>query len=114
FSTDGDTITGRFLPNLKSEGPCASGNSEGCVTSNICKIATSSFLQEYADFMPGGVVEFQNPDTFQIHSLAQLGESWIFKTDEIGNPVIAEVTDQYSGTVLGETDSIKVVSVADG
>jgi hypothetical protein len=114
FSTNGDTIIGRFLPNLNEEAPCNSGIENGCVTSNICKVATSSFLQEYAVFMPGGVVEFQNPDTFQIHSLAHLGESWIFKTDEIGNPVIAEVTDQYSGTVLGQIDSIKVVSVADG
>jgi len=114
FSADGDTITGRFLPNLNGEASCNSGIETGCVTSNICKVATSSFLQEYAVFMPGGVVEFQNPDTFQIHSLAQLGDSWIFKTDEIGNPILAEVTDQYLGTVLGETDSIKVVSVADG
>jgi hypothetical protein len=114
FSADGDTITGRFLPNLNGEASCNSGIETGCVTSNNCKVATSSFLQEYAVFMPGGVVEFQNPDTFQIHSLAQLGESWIFKTDEIGNPVMAEVTEQYSGTVLGETDSIKIVSVADG
>jgi hypothetical protein len=114
FSTDGDTITGRFLPNLNDEASCNSGIETGCVTSNFCKVAISSFLQEYAVFMPGGVVEFQNPDTFQIHSLAQFGESWIFKTDEIGNPVMAEVTDQYSGTVLGQNDSIKVVSVADG
>jgi len=114
FSADGDTIIGRFLPNFYDVSSCNSGTEPGCLTSNSCKYAGSTFLQEYAIFLPNGVVDFHNPDTFQIHSLAQPGESWIFKTDEIGNPVMAEVTDQYSGTVLGETDSIKVVSVADG
>jgi len=114
FTTSADTAIGRFLPNLGAETPCASGSLAGCVNSNSCTVATMPFLQEFALFMPGGVVEFQNPDTFRIHCYAHPGESWTFKTDDMGNPVIAEVTDKYEGMVLGQSDSIKVVSVEDG
>lgn len=114
FAVNADTTTGRFLPNLNAEAPCEAGSLVGCVNSNNCKVATMPFLQEFAVFLPDGVIEFQNPDTFKIRYYAQLGESWIFKTNEMGNPVMAEVTDKFEGTVLGQSDSIKVVSVDNG
>ncbi len=114
FAEEGETITGRFLPNLNAEVPCVSGGENPWSCTDSCKVATNPFLQEYAVFLPDGMVEFQNPDTFRIYCHAQVGEGWIFGTNVSGNEVFAEVTDQFEGTVLGIADSIKVITIDDG
>lgn len=112
YASDSNGTTGRFLPDVVAEIECP--ENYPCQFATSCKYVTSPFLQEFAMFMPGGIVEFQNPDTFRMHCNATLAESWIFKTDSTGNDVFAHVSELLTGSILGQPDSIKIITVDDG
>jgi len=60
------------------------------------------------------MVEFQNPDTFRVQPMAQLGESWMYGTDENGDDLTTTVVQMMDTVILGEPDSVKVISLDNG
>ncbi len=109
-----DNTKGRFLPNLIQEAPCTESPFNDCSPEEGCTSARQTFLQAYTLVLPDGVWEFQGVDTFRIHSLAEPGDTWIFGENDASEPLFAQVTEKYEGEVLGQTDSIKVITTDSG
>ncbi len=75
-------------------------------------ILEAGFLQFEVIPSEDGVFQFQNPDTFSIHTLAPVGASWVFA--ETGEETItATVSDIVYTEVLGQPDSVKMIGLSD-
>jgi hypothetical protein len=85
-----------------------------CSEESIVAIAKASFIQSEVIVLEGGVYLFQNPDTFQINTLAVLGDEWIYSEMWGEEPVMASITDNAEMDVLGVIDSIKTITLSDG
>jgi|GEM_PF-3198409 len=69
------------------------------------------FLQRTATKLPNGDYTFTGPGNILVKPQASLAQSWTF---DAANSITAIVTAAYSGTVLGNTDSIKVAMLSSG
>ena len=110
FSFSGDTLVGIFMLRTMEDVECPSGSN--CYPE--CASLGAYFLQHKAVFYPDGMVEFQNPDTFRVQPMAQLGESWMYGTDENGDDLTTTVVQMMDTVILGEPDSVKVISLDNG
>lgn len=77
-----------------------------------CYRLKADFLQSSLAYLPDGVIAFHNPDTFYIHTQANFGDSWIFQNDSAGNDITATVISVSLTEILGETDSLKIISLS--
>jgi hypothetical protein len=77
----------------------------------VCKELGAYFMQRYAVFYPDGMVEFQNPDTFRIQTTAQINDTWTYSVNENGLDIAATISQIVDTVILGEPDTIKVISV---
>ncbi|NEN22530.1 T9SS type A sorting domain-containing protein [Cryomorpha ignava] len=82
-----------------------------CDCESICFRLKADFLQSSLAYLSGGVLVFQNPDTFYIHTQANTGDSWVFESDNAGNEIMATVSSATAVEVLGQEDSLKVISL---
>src|SRR5690554_622375 len=79
-----------------------------------CRILKANFLQNKIVYSDSGVVVFQNPDTLIFHTHAHTGESWIFKNDDEMGEITATLILESVMDVLGQTDSVKTISLSNG
>ncbi len=86
--------------------------SNECSCETTCFLLKAGYLQSYIAYLENGVVAFQNPDTFYIHTQANLGDSWVFKIDSLGNDETATITSVSVSEILGEPDSLKTISLS--
>ena len=82
-----------------------------CQESSYKLCNQSQFLMKEVVFDSDGIYRFQNPDTLEIHSQANLGDTWMFDA-YLG--VTAEVTNMREEEIFGETDSIKTIMLSYG
>jgi hypothetical protein len=69
------------------------------------------FLQREMLVRPEGVAVLYDPASFEIHTLASLNDTWTYDT---ATGEQATVTSASLGEVLGEPDSLKFISLANG
>lgn len=65
----------------------------------------SQFLMREMLFTEQGLIRFQNEDTFNILSHAEIGETWNFNDDGM----TAEIVGKIPVSIFGESDSIKTI-----
>jgi len=128
YNSGGDELTGIRVDSVAASGgdtvwftnlfaqmhPELEAPLNNCSEESIVTTAKASFIQSEVVLLEGGVYLFQNPDTFQINTLAALGDEWIFSEMWGEEPVMASITDHAEMVVLGIVDSIKTITLSDG
>jgi len=69
------------------------------------------FLQDKMLTSTNGIYRFYSPDSFSIHSQANINDSWFFSQSQQDTATISTV---YQGLVFGQLDSVKVISLSSG
>lgn len=83
-----------------------------CLCGPPCFRLRADFIQSRIIYMDNGIVVFQNPDTFYIHTKANIGDAWVFKNDSEGSDITATITSALLTVVLGQTDSLKIITLS--
>ena len=83
-----------------------------CSCEPTCFRLRAGFMQNRITYSPSGVIAFQNPDTFYFHTQANTGDSWVFDNDTAGNEIMATITSATVIEVLGQPDSLKIISLS--
>ncbi len=81
-----------------------------CSNPNYMMLNQPQFLLEYAKVFENGIWEFESSaEQFKILTNAQLNDEWVF--DEV-NGLSAQVSSLQQMEVLGEMDSIKIITLS--
>src|SRR5690606_17216802 len=88
-STDPDEIIGIYAGDLSNSSDSSdvrivldTDSLDDCNCETSCFLLKAGHFQSSISYLANGVVAFQNPDTFYIHTRANLGEAWVFKRSE--------------------------------
>lgn len=88
----------------------ATNNEATC--DSCCFVANQpQFLQREMIALPGGVYQFNDPDTLVLEAQAALGSTWLY---DVTNGIIATMGSTTLQTVFGVLDSVKTISLSTG